>query len=55
MWAAVCKEYGVEAAAEITNQRQFTSVIQEPGAIEPEKLFKGEVTKLGASINKQNP
>ncbi|XP_072047913.1 NADPH--cytochrome P450 reductase-like [Amphiura filiformis] len=51
-WPAVCEQFGVEATGDESSIRQYSLQIVEE--IAPEKIFTGEVTRLG-SFKTQKP
>ncbi|KAI1287057.1 NADPH--cytochrome P450 reductase [Halotydeus destructor] len=55
MWDSVCKLYGLEPADELMSQRQYEIIRHEPGQIPDEKVFKGEINRLGVTVESQQP
>lgn len=51
MWAAVCERYGIESTGEDVSSRNYETIIHEPGSIPEEKVYKGEVARLGSLAN----
>lgn len=53
-WPAVCEHFGVEATGEDINTRQYSLKEYNEGNI-PEKVFTGEITRVGAFQNQRAP
>lgn len=53
MWAAICDHYGIESTGEDVSSRNYELQVHEPGSIPVEKIYKGEVTRLGSLVNQR--
>lgn len=54
MWPAACQQLGVSAEAQDIKFRQYQLVSHEPGSVAPEKIYRGEISRLG-SLQRQRP
>ncbi|BFZ18903.1 hypothetical protein BsWGS_21942 [Bradybaena similaris] len=53
-WPAVCAHFGVEATGENVNTRQY-ALTPVPEDFPPEKIFTGEVARVGSFANQKSP
>nr|XP_027203327.1 NADPH--cytochrome P450 reductase-like [Dermatophagoides pteronyssinus] len=53
-WLAICEKFGVERSGEDINTRQY-ELIKHDEDLPPEKIFTGEVVRLGSYRNQKPP
>lgn len=51
-WLAICEKFGVERSGEDINTRQY-ELIKHDEDLPPEKIFTGEVVRLGSYRNQK--